>query len=140
MPSIHGPMTLGEIIAALDAAMTVELEEYLQDNTKPPERPVYIDWNRMIPHGLDSYRGYYDHLAIGFSPRRSQPAPTVKEFLADCMTAMGRTYTGYKGGSYTMDENTPVWVANYGESGGWGVSAVKDGGAYCVILETKEFD
>jgi hypothetical protein len=28
--------------------------------------------------------------------------------------AIGKTYTGYKGGEYVMGKVTPVWVANYG--------------------------
>ena len=61
------------------------------------------------PH---SYRGYYDELA--FEP---VPDTTVGAMLTDAKEAFGRTYSGYKGGDYTMDGFTPVWLARYGDTG-----------------------
>ena len=60
-----------------------------------------------------SYRGYYCDLAFELKPGTRQAG----ELLADCQSAMGRRFEGYKGGSYMMGENTPVWVANYGSCG-----------------------
>jgi hypothetical protein len=85
-------MTLGELIAALEA-MPADL--VIAGLTKP-----------------HSYRGYYCDLA--FEPCEKT---TAGELLELCRGAMGRVFTGYKGGDYTMGENTPVWVANYGDCG-----------------------
>ena len=30
---------------------------------------------------------------------------------------IGETYRGYKGGDFYMDENTPIWIANWGDGG-----------------------
>ena len=62
---------------------------------------------------LDSYRGYYCDLAF-------EPVDTYKSVLhltAQCNDAMGKVFTGYKGGNYQMGETTPLWVAHYGGCG-----------------------
>ena len=63
---------------------------------------------------LMSYRGYYCDLA--FEPTADER--TVADLLAECRTAMGRTFEGYRGGDYQMGETTPLWVCSYGVSGG----------------------
>jgi hypothetical protein len=85
-------MTLGELITALEA--------------------MPADLVIAGLHGPHSYRGYYCDLA--FEPREKTTAGKLLEL---CRGAMGRGFTGYKGGDYTMGENTPVWVANYGDCG-----------------------
>jgi hypothetical protein len=83
-------MTLGALIAALEAMPEGAMVANLADE--------------------HSYRGYYDDLAFEhFDGLR----PTV-ELLADCRTAMGKVYQGYKGGDFRMHAMTPVWVASYG--------------------------
>jgi hypothetical protein len=62
---------------------------------------------------LDSYRGYYEDLA--FEPADTEK--TVEQLLSECRAAMGKVFTGYKGGEYMMGELTPLWVADYGCSG-----------------------
>ena len=37
--------------------------------------------------------------------------------LANARSALGRTFTGYKGGAFTMDEFATCWIAPYGEYG-----------------------
>lgn len=86
-------MTLGKLIA--------ELEKL------PPETPVFGLGKLM------SYRGYYCDLA--FSPTGEQRS--VKSLLDECREAMGKVFTGYKGGDYVMGETTPLWLAAYGECG-----------------------
>ena len=61
------------------------------------------------PH---SYRGYYSDLAFEQSEVR-----TVDEILKEVEGCLGKEFTGYKGGEYTMDESTPVWIAEYGSAG-----------------------
>lgn len=80
-----------------------------------------IDWlasrdpSTVVPVGFarpHSYRGYYEELAF-------QPAEnvTVGAMLQDARGALGRTFTGYKGGEFTMGEYTPVHLAKWGETG-----------------------
>ncbi len=61
----------------------------------------------------DSYRGYYEDLSF---ERRDGTRPAA-ELLADCKDAMGKTFTGYKGGDYVMGAETRLWVASYGSCG-----------------------
>lgn len=85
-------MTLDELITALEAA----------------------DQERVVPYGFahpHSFRGYYHELAF-------EPARDVKvgRMLADARSALGATYEGWKGGFYTMDGSSTVWIAREGES------------------------
>jgi len=76
--------------------------------------PVIFDFdNNYGPSSPDSYRGYYSDLA--FEPV-SQTVP-VSQFMAMCQEALGKTFTGYKGGDFLMDKNTPLWCASYGNTG-----------------------
>lgn len=73
------------------------------------------DPNIVVPMGFSnphSYRGYYQDLA--FEPTENV---TVKGMLESAKSALGTTYTGYKGGEYLMDENCEVWLAQYGMTG-----------------------
>jgi hypothetical protein len=67
-----------------------------------------------LPVGLGeahSFRGYYDQLS--FEP---DPAKTAGEALTEARLALGRIFTGYKGGEYTMEADTMCWVSKYGSS------------------------
>lgn len=86
-------MTLGNLIK--------ELEKHQED--------------KMIKNAvnLHSYRGYYCDLAI-------QPAEgerLVRDLIKDLKESLGNTFTGYKGGDFYMNEHTPMWLANYGNTG-----------------------
>ena len=87
-------------------------------------------------HGLDTvegfknphcYRGYYDDLAFELA---GEPM-NVCELIAICKSAIGKTFEGWKVGSFEMDETTPVWIAERGESGRKLVDINKNG-----LLET----
>lgn len=92
-------MTLGELIAALEAA----------DPTLVVER----GFNN--PH---SYRGYYEDLA--FEPASNI---TVGEMLDAARSADGATYTGWKGGEFTMGSDTDVWLSLEGDASGDNIGA-----------------
>ncbi|MEW2068439.1 hypothetical protein [Streptomyces sp. NPDC007346] len=87
-------MTLDELIDALCA----------------PNQALVLPRGFANPH---SYRGYYDELA--FEPEENV---TVGSMLGACWAARGETYTGYKGGEYTMNGGTPCWLSLEGSSGG----------------------
>lgn len=87
--------------------------------------------------GVGSYRGYYDHLAIepGGKPG------TVAEAVTELQGAIGKTFQGYKGGDYTMTQDTPVWVSHYGEASGHRVvDVVLSGTSGDVSVLTEERD
>ena len=71
--------------------------------------------NQIVEFGFGrpmSYRGDYSQLA--FEPKRSV---TIGEMLTHAKSALGKTFTGYKGGEYTMDDYTDCWLAEYGSCG-----------------------
>lgn len=82
-----------------------ELIELL--STYDPEKVVAKGFGH--PH---SYRGYYDELA--FAPMAQV---TIGSMLEAAQSAVGATYTGWKGGEFTMGEWTPVHLAHIGSTG-----------------------
>ncbi|MDD5543867.1 MAG: hypothetical protein PHX83_11895 [Acidobacteriia bacterium] len=105
-------LTLGLLIAALESM--------------PPESRVA---NLCAPH---SYRGYYCDLAFELT----DGTRAASELLAECKGAMGKVFTGYKGGDFVMGALTPLWVSKYGESEGVRLISVSVGGG----IETAEED
>ena len=87
-------MTLGELIQVLEAA----------------------DADKVVPMGFarpHSYRGYYYELAF-----EQEPNTTVGAMLEAARSALGTTYTGWKGGDFAMHEHTEVnLVRKEGECG-----------------------
>lgn len=118
------PLRLGTLIS--------KLEKEPQDNYLR-----YDFWSFVPdPSEIGSYRGYYSDLALGY---QEYVDVYVKDVLASLKEALGKTYQGYKGGEFLMDEDTPVWVGTYGHAWDTGiVDVVRDGvitvlaTAYCV--------
>lgn len=72
--------------------------------------------NGEVPFGFgkpDSYRGYYCELA--FEPLENA---IIGDMLDHARDALGKTFTGYKGGEYEMGEFTKCYIAEYGCSAG----------------------
>jgi hypothetical protein len=86
-------MTVGEILAYLSHL--------------PKHKPTR--WAFSCPH---SYRGYYEQVAIMAHDYESTVGGLIEE-VTMCLS----TFTGWKGGEYTMDRDTPVWVASAGNTG-----------------------
>jgi hypothetical protein len=115
------PMTLGQIIDVL--------------KRKDQTLPVLYDFVHFGPEGIASYRGSYEQLALGYSTNRIY----VGQLLKLCEDAVGKEFQGWKGGDYIMGRDTPVWVANPGESGGTAIVDVRDG-SWCIRLVTACID
>ena len=62
------------------------------------------------PH---SYRGYYEQLAF----ETVQGLQPVEDAIQVVQSAIGKTFHGYKGGTYVMLDDTHVWFARYGDTG-----------------------
>ncbi len=110
-----------DIQAQLDALMQREREKRqndggwtLADLTAAVEMIAADDPDHPITgaSGAHSYRGYYSDLA--FEPGNSAPAWEVLAVLKACD---GHVFTGYKGGDFPMDGDSPVWSATYGNCG-----------------------
>lgn len=106
-------MTLGQFIK--------ELEKFNQDSI------VTLEPFELYPTSFDSYRGYYCDLALGYALRGEVGnCLYVKDLLKKAKECIGKEFMGYKGGEFTMSEDTPLWISNYGKV------------ARTVIAEIKE--
>jgi hypothetical protein len=85
------------------------------------------------PGGYDSYRGYYEQLALSTTHERQ----TVAQVLAKLRPADGDICGGYKGGDYRMTRDTLVWVDEYGECKGIAVVDVSQGPINVMIVTQK---
>jgi len=64
-----------------------------------------------VSNKVDSYRGYYEDLAI-------EPGESTAAELHEALTNVIDTeLEGYKGGEYLMTVDTPLWKAYYGSTG-----------------------
>lgn len=118
-------MTLGRLIELLKA--------------KPQDVSVSFDFCRVYPTTVDSWRGIYAELALGWTEGYEGRCETVGALVKELESAVGRTFTGYKGGDYVMDADTPLHVDNYGMASNTDIVAVT-GGKWGVVLETATTD
>lgn len=68
-----------------------------------------------LPVGLGnphSYRGDYE--CVAFEPKYNI---SVGLSLINARSALGETFTGYKGGEYFMSEDTKCYIAEWGSTG-----------------------
>lgn len=112
-------MTLGELIATL--------------KRKDPDRDVTFGFDYARPSCVDSYRGYYEDLAIGYKRHESCTVASLLKMLEE---VDGQTLTGWKGGDYVMDSDTVLWMANPGESGSMAIVDVVET-PYQIWLKTE---
>ena len=103
----------------------------------PETATVRFDWEESFgPSKPHSYRGYYSDLAFGTVSYEV----TADYFLDQLKESLGAVFEGYKGGMYTMDKNTPLWVADYGSCGRAIIAWYFDDDEQELILITKEED
>ena len=99
----------------------------------------------MVFTSFDSYRGYYDDLALGYIAKdyyeenKDDEIHTVKDFLEEAKRCLGKTFYGWKGGEFIMDKNTPLWVANSGHTSNFVIDRIEESCGNCfVYLGLKE--
>lgn len=90
----------------------IKQTQYLVDNMEPDEDHTWLsfEFGSCGVTGIDSFRGYYDELALSYG---DDEILELADFLGILKDALGKTFIGYKGGDFTMHEHTPIWVANY---------------------------
>jgi len=150
-------LTVGELILKLEAV--------------DGGLPIYFDDKKYRPSGIESWRGSYCELALTYEGGGSINSekvievvevcgqgykvyeridttlpsnPKVKDLLEMLRDSIGKTMEGYKGGNFLIGKTTPVWVANYGDSGGYigddqAVVGVRAVGSK-AILQTRQID
>ena len=113
-------LNLGDLIYLLELAG--------EHDSEGGQKQVEFDFPSMTPKGFSSYRGLYTDLAIGYKDyeltKYGKDADELLEqakagnFIKELKATIGKQFTGYKGGEYTMNPRTPLWIANYGKSTG----------------------
>jgi len=80
----------------------------------------------------NSYRGNYYDLALEIG-EGTQTVDNLLDFLED--TCLRKELLGYKGGLFYMTEDTPVWIAGYGDTGSMLISLGQVNGVIYFITE-----
>lgn len=126
-------LTLGKLIKYLEPYKESDIPLVLSD-----------DHTKTItyPH---SYRGYYSDLAYEVVKRDSLNTGLVTDLYDRISGSLNSKYTGWKGGEFKMNEDTPLWLVT-----AQGMSTVKKGDKYVdtaivdiyrmdkwIILKTK---
>lgn len=119
--AISSQLTLGELILKVEALPNPEASVY-----------YYKGDQSSFPTDIDSWRGIYKELALNINTE--EEPMKVHEFLKMLKSAVGKTFTGYKGGEFLMSRRTPIWVANYGNSGSTAVIDVEDDGDNVYLI------
>ncbi len=129
---IHVALSLGEVIEKLEACK--------------PDVNVYFDFGCLVPDtggGMHSYRGYYEDVAMGWRDPSDytdkRETPKVAEVLEMLKDAVGATFGGWKGGEFTMDKSSRLWVDNAGTCNGVAIVEV-DKTDWAVHLRTWMVD
>lgn len=132
-------LTLGELLA--------ELSELEYDNDAPVQFAVMdadreeCNWDgeATYPTGLGSWRGSYRELAIRYTDDEDDGRRlTAGELTRELEGMVGDTVTGYKGGTFAIHEDTPVWVANSGYLNG--PADYDNYGEYCGVVGAGLFE
>lgn len=130
--STSNQLSLGELIS--------EIEKIGIQKGNGEIKDVSFDFGSAVPTILDSWRGSYNELALGYelsgydNNEKHFSDCKADKFLEHLKSVIGKEFYGWKGGEYVMDENTPVWVANSGNSGNTAIVGVLDDGWRLVII------
>lgn len=125
--------------AAFDKSGQLTIGQLIERLKQVKDKSAYVRFNfgHMRPKQIESWRGSYSELAIGYSEEGEKES--VSDFIGRLKKCIGETFCGYKGGNYIMSENTPIWVANHGEAGDTAVFGVSDHNFF-VVIETGYCD
>lgn len=113
-----------------------------------PDARVYYNFGGTFPTTIDSWRGVYAELALGWGcpynkatgTNATGEPPTVAALVAELKSAIGKTFEGYKGGQFLMQGHTQVHCDNYGTSTGTSIVGIRDDGYAVTILTANMND
>ena len=112
------------------------LSQAIKISASCPPNALVLFADGGAPGRERSYRGFYDDLAF----ESTKEDVTCAAFNKACTEALGKTYEGYKGGDFVMDERTPLWRADYGYCGDAIVSAHIDSSGNLILTCKPESD
>ena len=115
----------------------LQMAELLEKH--PADAPVRFDAGHKPTNHFDPYRGDYNHAALGtYRPTHRLPPPTAGELARAARNATNLPHISYKGNEAWLYGQSPVWQAEYGESGGRPVVDVHADAQGDVVLVTAE--
>lgn len=79
----------------------------------------------LSPAEFLSYRGNYTQLALSVT---AGDTTAVEALLRQAEGMVGGLVTGYKGGEYAVNRETPIWLASYGECSNTELTGVRSVG------------
>lgn len=113
-----GQLTIQQII---DKCHILSEHKHLHVFIRDETCAKYHNWSVLY---LDSYRGYYDELAID-PCQDSNNGINLGKFTQEMEESIGAIYGGWKCGEYTMYQDTFVWISEVGHSSGLIVKDLK---------------
>lgn len=117
----YGHMTIGRLIEELGRVSYDLL--------------VVADNQREVCAVFSCYRGYYEDAALHYGK-----ATTAGALKNAAQEELGATHGGYKGGDFTFDAKTLIWLAaDYGDCSQTALMGLKIEGGKCV-LATRQID
>lgn len=117
-PKVQNHLTFGLLVKIL--------------STLPADAPLYAGAKNYYPElNLRSYRGYCEDMEID---TKSTPV-TVGEFLNLLLEARGTEVEAYKGGAYTVADESYLWIGYEGGTNSSGMNGVciNGDGSYILI-------
>lgn len=119
-------------------SQTIQGTLELLDHFRPEQSVMFEGKDNLAPCNPQSYRGVYSHLALDY---QSTPQ-TIKALTAELRDCVGRGFGGYKGGEYTMQNETTLWVARWGEYSGYRIlgAFVDSEGVVRLVVEIGDED
>jgi hypothetical protein len=124
-------LTIGDLICKLEQTGRLSLKSSAYRWVK---QVVIGGYQLSYVVGFGSYRGFYDQFAIYVDDQT--PGLTVDTLLEGLREVVDKqiSFHGYKGGEYTYDRSTPVWIAQSSDTG-VPLHGVKDS---CHVILTSE--
>lgn len=120
--------TLGEVILLLQA--------------QPGGNTIRLDFTEDKIKGIESYRGYYEDIALDYGPEYQYSwrtaLITVSDLLQECEKSVGKTFYGYKGGKYIMRRKTLVWVSGYSHCDQRMLTDIRSDGDITTIITRRD--
>lgn len=104
-------------------------------------KPVWLEMPGTLSplESWGSYRGYYECIALDPTHNPLRSAVTVEDLIASLRGAVGSKMQGYKGGEYSIDWSTRIYVSPYGEASGLMAVGVFEANDH-VVIETEPED
>lgn|SRR6185312_6064336 len=109
----------------------------------PDNELLYTAAGHILDGSLASYRGIYSDLSMGYHDENyyfDEPKITVGEFYSKLTYVIGDVMYGYKGGEFTMTQDTLCWLSRYNENSGLMIVGVEEieGRVYLMTVMVEE--